>query len=115
MNCEDCFHYEACNQTNLEEAGFPLPITSIKYCEIFKDKSKIVELPCNVGDRVYVICIRRYAEPYIRVETVLQMTYLHGNSLALWQIHTEYAAYNAKDVFYTKEQAEARLKELQNG
>lgn len=84
--------------------------------KMFEDKLEngtLIELPCKVGDKVYVICYKRNVQPYIRVETVLHMNYLQGKSLALWQIHTEYAAYNAKDVIYSKSEAEQKLKELQ--
>lgn len=44
--------------------------------------------------------------------TVLHMNYMQGKSLTLWQIHTEYAVHNAKDVIYTKSEAEQKSKEL---
>lgn len=78
------------------------------------ENDTLIEPPCNVGDKVYVICYKRNVQPYIRVETVLHMNYLQGKSLSLWQIHTEYAAYNAKDVIYSKSEAEQKLKELQD-
>ena len=104
MTCKDCLYYEVCcDEYELAHA---------ENCNNFKDKSKYIELPCKVGDRVYVICYKRNVQPYIRTETVLHMNYLQGKSLALWQIHTEYAAYNAKDVIYSKSEAEQKLKEL---
>ena len=51
MTCKDCIHYEAhshfdplfgFNDENVE-----------KYCPVFKDKSKYIELPCKVGDYAY--------------------------------------------------------------
>lgn len=112
MTCKDCIHYELCNVQAFN--GFNKnfePEKDWKRCGVFKDKSKYIELPCEVGDKVYVICYKRNAQPYIRIETVLHMNYLQGKSLALWQIHTEYAAYNAKDVIYSKSEAEQELKE----
>lgn len=109
MTCKDCIHYGLCETKGNAEI-FVRGIENI--CGYFKDKSKYIELPCKVGDKVYVICYKRNVQPYIRVETVLHMNYLQGESLALWQIHTEYAAYNAKDVIYSKSEAEQKLKEL---
>ncbi len=87
------------------------PLTEIK--EMLESK-RVVELPCKVGDRVYVICYKGNVQPYIRTETVLHMNYIQGKNLTMWQIHTEYAVHNAKDVIYTKSEAEQKLKELQN-
>ncbi len=46
MTCKDCIHYSVCFITDEDvekEVG--------KFgCDDFKDKSRFVELPCNVGD-----------------------------------------------------------------
>ena len=63
MNCKDCIHVKVCgeyvaglaaargviidNQAELEE------ILECDDCEHFKDRSRLKELPCNVGDTVY--------------------------------------------------------------
>lgn len=116
MTCKDCIHCEMCKRIDdkMEVKNMSLNETIQEMCRDFKDKSKYIELPCEVGDKVYVICYKGNVQPYIRVETVLHMNYLQGKSLALWQIHTEYAAHNAKDVIYSKSEAEQKLKELQN-
>lgn len=113
MTCKDCIHYELCEVQafNGFNENFE-PEKDWKHCSVFKDKSKYIELPCKVGDRVYVICYKGNVQPYIRTETVLHMNYMQGESLTLWQIHTEYAVHNAKDVIYTKSEAEQKLKEL---
>lgn len=117
MTCKDCMHYKLCEiqAFNGFNKNFE-PEKDWKHCGCFKDKSKYIELPCKVGDRVYVICYKGNVQPYIRTETVLHMNYMQGKSLTLWQIHTEYAVYNAKDVIYTKSEAEQKLKEMkENG
>lgn len=113
MLCKNCVHFAVCANVYCEVTA-ETEIKNIhgKPCYYFEDKSKYIALPCKVGDRVYVICYKRNVQPYIRVETVLHMNYLQGKSLALWQIHTEYAAHNAKDVIYTKSEAEQKLKEM---
>jgi hypothetical protein len=45
-NCENCYHFHVCDlQYRLEEH---------QDCKHYKDKSLIVELPCKVGDTVYI-------------------------------------------------------------
>lgn len=45
-NCENCIHNEVCE--NYE------PKSTVA-CEEYKDKSLIVELPCKVGDKLYIV------------------------------------------------------------
>lgn len=51
--CENCYHYEACLNSLSENKV--LNNTEVFACEHYKDKSLIVELPCRVGDVVYMI------------------------------------------------------------
>ena len=118
MTCKDCIHYNVCaiNGIDVEDTTFKKELC----CGEFKDKSRIIELPCNMGDTVYHtttfgICqltvsgihlfwdkrktrIKRYS--YIVGLNNLDYTY----RLPLKEI--------GKTVFLTKEQAEAKLKEL---
>lgn len=48
--CKDCLHLEACKQWYTA-----LPDKYHNGCEHFKDRSHFVELPCNIGDKIYVI------------------------------------------------------------
>lgn len=51
--CESCAHYDACkNLYDILMDGRELP--DQEECERFKDRSRFVELPCKVGDTVYV-------------------------------------------------------------
>ena len=43
--CEDCIHFEVC--------AYVAPY--LPACDSFKDKSKILELPCSVGTNLYRI------------------------------------------------------------
>ena len=45
MTCKDCVHYEVC--------VFHTKGTENEKCMHFKPKSRIVELPCEVGQTVY--------------------------------------------------------------
>ena len=44
--CEDCIHYDICL------GAFGVLVNRI--CDSFKDKSKFIELPCSVGDTVFL-------------------------------------------------------------
>lgn len=63
LTCKDCFHYEPCKDSyyNAEQLSrFPLGFlekeNAEKNCAFFKDRSKYIELPCKVGQKVYRIC-----------------------------------------------------------
>ena len=44
--CKDCIHCDVCQLD---------PNTLVNDCEWFKDKSKFIELPCSIGETVYMI------------------------------------------------------------
>lgn len=111
MTCKDCLHYELCDTQAFN--GFNKnfePEKDWKYCGVFKDKSKYIELPCKVGDTVYWIC-HKGGKPYISEEIVqsihcdvrktLEFTLLNPNNKIL-----------KSNVFLTKSEAEQKLKEL---
>lgn len=124
MNCKDCFNCENCS---IKFGVISQPINGIEeydnfhnwdnveeLCKLFKDKSKIVELPCKVGDTVY-----RILSDCIREETVLRIRLDCTKNQNTLIISTEYLSYNSEYIneviFVNKKEAEARLKELQNG
>lgn len=58
--CKDCVHVDVCeditrHKLSPSRAEKILPILREhgKTCELFKDRSRFVELPCRVGDKVY--------------------------------------------------------------
>lgn len=54
--CENCIHEIVCEC--LIETGLPFnddKFPADKCCRSFKDKSFIVELPCKVGDKLYIV------------------------------------------------------------
>ncbi len=53
-NCKDCIHNEACNCW-LSKENKQLLSEEGHICEHFKDRNKFIELPCKVGDTVYVL------------------------------------------------------------
>lgn len=53
MTCKDCVHYEVC-QTKFY--GLDVDLNNVEeFCTYFKPKSRFVELPCEVGQTVYVL------------------------------------------------------------
>lgn len=52
-SCNDCIHYEAC-VFYCENYNISMYGASPEKCHMFKDKSRIVELPCKVGDVLWI-------------------------------------------------------------
>ena len=47
MTCKDCIHYDVCVGR--------VAVGSDKICSYFKDKSRIIELPCGIGDNIFYV------------------------------------------------------------
>ena len=97
--CNDCLHAEIC----------PWDCDSV-VCERFKDKSKFIELPCKVGDTVFVVCRSRFSEKVaVREEIVKGLQYIHNH----WYINTDkhYNYEYGEKVFSNYEEAEKALAE----
>lgn len=120
MTCKDCMHYDAC----LSRISFMMDYDDIndmfikdieKRCNQFKNKSKYIELPCNIGDKVYHI-IR---EIEITEESIYRIRVYEDNHIAFSACRKGGRIVFRKDeigktVFLTKSEAEEKLKELQN-
>lgn len=115
-SCKDCVHYDVCQ--NLEMNG----ISRIhpKQCNNFKDKSRFVELPCAVGDTLYVTLYSGVSELIVnRMEIISDSSFkkrfysrvkgeiknLNGEPITFTLEHMGNA------VFLTREEAEKALKE----
>lgn len=99
MTCKDCEHYEVCqaflysHDVIINCSSYPNP------CSYFKDKSKIIELPCKVGDVVYQEDgVRVY--PFTVEKIVFDTGFIAFDENAI-----------GKTVFLTREEAEKALKE----
>ena len=58
MTCKDCIHYEVCLEEakSKNESLNDFDIEGIEdFCRFSKPKSRYIELPCAVGDKVYWI------------------------------------------------------------
>lgn len=115
--CKDCIHYDVC----LSRISFGMGYDEVTgkaiedidtRCHDFKDKSRFIELPCKVGDRVHT----KYGNSFKVVSIdILNNTKVFrcGNDGT-----DDYMAFHEFEigdyVFLTKEEAEVKLKELQN-
>ena len=132
--CNDCLHQIICNA--YADAGVTdIPKDDITICEIFKDRSKFVELPCKVGDTVWRIedvwhlddkATGAYHYEKEVVEFRVRSILISCNSKGVWtkkfricQVknsktidhqHDVYFCYFGKTVFPNKEEAEQALK-----
>ena len=122
MTCKDCYFYNVCSKkdgtTNFY--GKELACNDVeKRCQYFKDKSRIVELPCKVGDKVYYITIKRYVPLTHKIVEAEVLDYNINEygicGVKIKQLNSDYIfGTNINKIFLTKEQAEAKLKELNN-
>lgn len=57
-DCKNCLHWEACADVMEKDLFIKEKMLRIAnpICKCFLDKSKVIELPCKVGDIVYHYC-----------------------------------------------------------
>lgn len=127
MTCKDCIHLEICESG----AAYDMPVYSSvsmeNKCECFKDKSKYIELPCKVGNMVYVIpsltnfrlnIANGYTENNrVYEQKVHSIQMWNADKWCLWAcdgINLLLQKFYKETWFLTKAEAEAKLKELQN-
>ena len=121
--CKDCIHFNDClTEQQTRYYGKVCACSNVeKLCKYFKDKSRFVELPCKVGDTVYEFfdVIGFYDITELIVENIVV-----GVNPSKCQVYCKSKISNSKLVFYedsfgktlffTKEEAEEKLRELQN-
>lgn len=123
MTCKDCVHYDVCKRIDdkMELKNMSLNEAIQEMCRDFKDKSKYIELPCKVGDKVYVIKNNK-----IHTKDVVYYNKIHSRiaeqNEEYWHCVdkdrisintiTFYPEDFGKTVFLTKSEAEQKLKEL---
>ena len=103
--CRDCIHDEACKsqvpRTFWDSKDFCVG------CEHFKDKSRYIELPCRVGDKVY------RPSKYLGVVQFVIISFEMYQSEMFFTDDSENIIYLpdiGKTVFLTKEEAEKYLR-----
>ena len=116
-SCKDCLHDEACSifAGDLGEDG-------AEKCVCFKDRNRFVELPCKVGDAIYILTndsptgieesqVKKIELIKMQSKTKIRLTvpcvYDDWGS-AQWEIGVNDFG---KTAFLTREEAEKALKE----
>lgn len=95
MTCNDCIHIDVCK--NLIGGWKTL------CCEDFKDRSRFVELPCNMGDEIFCTTMGRIYQGIVgRIE-------LDDEGFAI--ITTDGYCVDSTICYHTQEAAEQALKE----
>ena len=113
--CESCIHFDRCKGLYRSER---LQKIVSKGCPYFKDRSQFVELPCKVGDTVFVVEEIAEERKIIKdhVETIGIGYYADGVNIYQFDgIKTDgYFEDFGKNVFLTREEAEQALKERES-
>lgn len=115
MTCKDCIHYDVCHRriNSIDFLPFvkgKVSTSSImykncddveKHCRHYKDKSRIVELPCKEGENLYYISNKNTIGCFLNVsyETILMCVNDYHNG-------------EIKFMATKREECEAKLKEL---
>lgn len=113
-NCKDCINYGDCKVAELNASN-----EAEIWCNLFKDRSRFVELPCKVGDTVYIIARISGKEEIIQdsVESFTISSFVDNTPIILFG-GIETCDWDSSDfgkqVFLTKEEAEQALKEREN-
>lgn len=114
--CDNCYNAEICK--NYPNTGLPPKIRNElldKGCEHFKDKSLIVELPCRVGDTVYI----HYVSPFNEIRQTkidrieihkeyIQVVFSNDSTFTVW--NNDWSVYK-NAVLSTREEADRALAE----
>ena len=95
--CNNCFHNQVCD--------FACKRCDGANCIFFVDSSRMVELPCKVGDHVFRLCGTKKTR-YV-AERIVSAVTLCGNGS--WSILSTTYDVLGKTVFLTREEAEAEL------
>ena len=134
-SCKDCVHFEACKMHYRQkceltyESEREVEIAMCKAqkavdieCDYYKDRSRFVDLPCKVGDKVYLDNLHnKYADVIgiyidafggvfdLRIYTNIQLANGFGYKYFISKDYTFEDI--GKRIFLTKEAAEQALKE----
>lgn len=117
MTCKDCYHCEACEDrfAGLKKICVDEPVKHLelnpaveKCCKNFKDKSRIIELPCKTGETLYCVSYNNNIQPFVE-------EYKNINLVNMLTLMTALENPASRIVLLTgnKNEAEAKLKELE--
>lgn len=119
MKCENCIHKKPCGEYQQKFLSH-LKNLKVTECPYYKEKDKVIELPCKVGDTVWFIksCFTYAKSPmsgmvcmfksFSKVGTITYGVIMDGSN-----INRSFTTYDiGKTVFLSREEAEKALKEL---
>ena len=93
--------------------------TKLKNYEDMEEQGRLIELPCAVGDTVWVLYTESKTTEEKKVigidyeEKADRLRFSDGTQFTIWD--KKWNEYLGKFIFSTKEEAEAKLKEVDNG
>lgn len=102
MSCKNYIHCKVCEEDEHD-------LSDYLECSYFVDKSRIIELPCKVGDKVY-----RPSKCLGVVEFIIISLNIYQSELFFTDDSENiiYLSEIGKTVFLTEKEAEAKLREL---
>lgn len=114
--CESCAHHEACNAL-LKRLGFDRKTDGNKAstgCKSYVERSKVVELPCKIGDAMWwclhADCIEGGEKPGVGQDITAEKLVWDGNKWSVlidgWE-----AVIGSEDACLSKKEAEKYLSE----
>ena len=109
--CKDCLHYRVCQFHIDEETKM-----TVNECEHFKDRSSFVELPCKVGDTVYMLVTRKTKAFEVKSKNGEMKKEINHHTFIKKTCFTKSNLFDVierfgKTAFLTKEEAEKALAE----
>lgn len=120
MTCKDCIHNDVCEALEMNGLAKVHPIQ----CGFYTDRSRYVELPCKVGDKVYWAekCCDDVEELTI---SAVEVSMTKGNDPYIWFQFTKdgHREFNyqfsdssfGREAFLAKEEAEQALAKMKGG
>lgn len=112
-NCKDCINYGACKVAELNASN-----EVENWCDLFKDSTRFVELPCKVGDFVYLVTNLRTIGKYLVTSIEIRKSLVDINWKMIDGVGYPTPFVGAekigKTVFLSREEAERALEEREN-
>lgn len=110
--CKDCLHHEACmkfNKVRVEVLEKTASRGADELCDTFANKSRYIELPCKIGQDAWVIRGYKGIKQPQKSE-ISEMYFTQQMKLIIVVKYVGRGEYG-KEVFLTKEEAEAAIAE----
>jgi hypothetical protein len=101
--CVDCVHYDVCDYFVKIRTETLSDANCSEGCLFFQDKSKFIELPCSIGDTVYMISTGHDDWSGHDFKMIIQASFRLDMLKSL-----------NKRFFLTREEAEKKLEEMNN-